>query len=128
MDYVLKVGTKADDLKPMPTPDGYQWGLQDISAADSGRVNDRTNTMYKMRTSQKRKLQLSWTDPDLATASKILKAFNPEYVWVRYLDVMEGTFMVRQFYVGDRSAPFRSVRLSPTGAVVSTLSFDIIER
>ena len=127
MDYVLKVGTKAGELKQVPTPDGYQWGLQDISAADSGRVNDRTNTMYKMRTSQKRKLQLSWTDPDLATSSVILKAFNPEYVWVRYLDAMEGAFQVRQFYVGDRSAPFRSITL-PGGGIVSTLSFDIIER
>ena len=127
MDYALMVGTAADDLSPVPTPDGYQWGLQDISAADSGRVHDRDNTMYKMRTSQKRKLQLSWTDPSVASASQILRAFNPEYVWVRYLDVMEGAFLVRQFYVGDRSAPFRSITL-PGGGIVSTLSFDIVER
>jgi hypothetical protein len=76
MDYALMVGTAADDLSPVPTPDGYQWGLQDISAADSGRVHDRDNTMYKMRTSQKRKLQLSWTDPSVADK------LNKDYVLI----------------------------------------------
>lgn len=127
-DHVLMVGTSAGSLSPVPTPDSMGWGLQDVSASDSGRVNDANNTMYKMRTSQKRKLSLSWSDPDLTKASAILRAFNAEYVWVRYPDPMSGTFETRQFYVGDRTAPFRSVRLGSLGATISTLSFDIIER
>lgn len=128
----LSVGTSTTSLVDVPVePDGITWGLQDISAADAGRVNDATNTMYKMRTSQKRKLQISWVSVSFANASAILRMFAPEYVYVRYKDVEAGTWQVREFYVGDRTAPFSQIAIvDPNGdrTVVSTLSFDIIER
>lgn len=128
----LKVGTKSNNLVDIPAePDAISWGIQDISASDAGRVQDGTNKMYKNRTSQKRKLQLSWTNISLAKASAILQMFNPEYVYVRYMDVYANGMQTRQFYVGDRTAPFRQITLNNsdgTKTVVSSLSFDIIER
>lgn len=124
----IAVGTSPYELADVKTPDAISWGLQDISSADAGRTQDAGNTMQKMRVSQKRKLQLSWSDPTLEEASAILTAFNPEYVHVRYVDVMAGGYEVREFYVGDRSSPFREIRNPVTGTVMSTLSFDIIER
>lgn len=125
---VLAVGTSASDLKEISLdPSSLEWGLQDISASDAGRVQDSGNTMYKMRLSQKRKLNITWTMPTRAQASEILKAFNPEYFYVRYFDPMENAYNVRQFYAGDRSAPFRWVDIMG-GTRFTTLSFDIIER
>lgn len=128
----LSVGTAVGSLVDVPAePDSIAYGLMDISAPDAGRVQDQGNTMYKDRISQKRKLQLSWTDIALADASAILRMFNPEYVYVRYLDVLDGEFETRQFYVGDRTSPFRQISVADaTGrrTVMATLSFDIIER
>ncbi|WP_206214517.1 DUF6711 family protein [Adlercreutzia sp. ZJ242] len=126
---MLYVGSSASSLTPISLdPAQLTWGLQDISAADAGRVQDAGNTMYKMRTSQKRKMSITWNFPTAAQASEILKAFNPEYVYVRYHDPMENSWNVRQFYVGDRSAPFKWFNLKARGTRHATLSFDIIER
>lgn len=59
---VLRVGQDWSSMAEVtPDPASMTWGLQDISSSDAGRVQDAGNTMYKMRTSQKRKLQLSWS-------------------------------------------------------------------
>lgn len=124
----IKVGPSVGSLADVPTPTDIGWGLQDVSSSDAGRVQDANSTMYKMRVGQKRKLQLSWANPTLEEASAILQAFNPEYVFVQYVDIMTGGYELREFYVGDRSAPFREIRDPVSGTVVSKLSFDIIER
>ena len=128
----IAVGTTANNVVDVPVePDAITWGLQDISSPDAGRVLNANNTMYKCRTSQKRKISLTWNNPTIAQASAILTMFNPEYVFVKYLDVMTGEFTTREFYVGDRSSPFRQIALvDPNGnrTVMSTISFDIIER
>lgn len=126
--HAITVGASASALSALPCePSRIDWGIQDISSADSGRVQDKGNTMYKMRVSQKVKLSLEWTNPTLQEASSILKAFNKEYFYVRYIDPMEGKYVTRQFYAGDRSAPFRKIEL-PNGTTLTTVSFDIIER
>ena len=132
MTASMKIGTSVSSLVDIPTePTSITWGLQDISAADAGRVQDANNTMYKDRVGQKRKLTLSWTNPTFEQASQIVQAFNNEYVFVRYMDLLAGGWYTGEFYVGDRSAPYRE--LTPTDATgkkstVSTLTFDIIER
>lgn len=122
----LMVGTSSDSLVDMPAPDDISWGLQDVSSSDAGRVNDSSATMYKNRVAQKRKLSLSWKNPDGDTTSTILQAFNPEYVWVRYLDPLVGSYQIRQFYTGDKTAPVRLITVG--GVSYSSVSFDIIER
>ncbi len=127
---MLYVGTTSSNLTPISLdPAQITWGLQDISAADAGRVQDAGNTMYKMRTSQKRKLQITWNYLTAAQASEILNAFNSEYFFVRYWDVMDNGWNIREFYAGDRSAPFKWFGLpNNKGTRYTTLSFDIIER
>lgn len=125
---ILAVGTSASNLVNISLdPSSLEWGLQDISASDAGRVQDGGNTMYKMRLSQKRKLNITWTMPTRAQAAEILQAFNPEYIYVRYFDPMENALNIREFYVGDRSAPFKWVDIMG-GTRLTTLSFNIIER
>lgn len=126
MSGFIAVGESAAALVDVKTPDKFDWGLQDVSSSDSGRVSDASATMYKNRMAQKRKISLGWNDPSGSETAAILRAFNPEYVWVRYLDPMADEYQVRQFYVGDRSAPLRQVTIG--GATYRTVSFDIIER
>ena len=126
---MLYVGSSQSSLVPVsPDPSSLTWGLQDISAADAGRVHDGGNTMYKMRTSQKRKLNITWTCPTETEASEILRLFNDEYFLVRYFDIMGNQWQTREFYCGDRSAPYKWFDLPEKGTRLTTLSFDIIER
>lgn len=126
MAVFLKVGQTSSSLSEIPAPTSFAYGLQDVSSPDAGRVQDANATMYKMRFTQKRKIAISWTNPTAAETATILQAFNPEYVYVYYLDALSGTYEVREFYVGDRNAMLRQVNVN--GTTYSTISFNIIER
>lgn len=109
----------------MPCPSSFEWGLQDISAAESGRTDD--TTMHKNRVGQKRKLKVGWNGPDWNTACMIVKAVNPEYIQVTYPDLLTGNkHEVRTFYVGDREAPFKCWWAG--NERMEGLNFDFIER
>ena len=127
---MLWVGTSAGSLTAVPLdPSELEWGLQDVSASDAGRVHDANATMYKELIAQKRKLKLAWVNPEMSVAGQILRMFNHEYFYVRYWDVMDDQLETRCFYVGDRSAPFRWYGLSRSDSKrLTKLSFDIIER
>ena len=103
-------------------PSKYQYDLQDISAADAGRTE--AITMDKKRIGQAVKLELAWNGVSTADASRILKAFNPEYIQLRYLDLLDGAFRTSEFYVGDRTAPMYNAEMG----LWENVSFDVIER
>lgn len=109
---------------PLPCPSKYTWGLQDVSAGESGRTDDAL--MHKNRVAQKRKIAIGYNGADMSTVSVVLQAVNPEYIDVYYFDPMDGEFETRTFYVGDRSAPFKTFWVG--NRRVERLSFDIIER
>lgn len=119
MDELLIV----DGVK-VKAPSSLTWGLQDNSDSDAGRDND--DLMHKNRTSQKRKLNLSWNGPTPAETAAILQAFNPEYIEVTYNDAMSGEAETRTFYVGDRSAPVAIWTVNHKR--YTSISFNIIER
>lgn len=108
------------------TPSALTWGLMDNSASDAGRVQDENDTMYKNRTSQKRKLNLSWNAPTPQMAARILQAVNDEYFSVTYPDAMSGTNETRVLYVGDRTAPMKIWTVN--NKRYEQLSFNLIER
>lgn len=107
----------------MPCPSSFSWGLQDISASESGRTDD--TIMHKNRVGQKRKIGLQWNAKDKEITAKILQAFNPENVSVTYPDAMSGTYETRKFYVGDRAAQMKYWWVGKQ--LYESISFDIIE-
>ena len=130
---IRTVGTSQGNMAPITftesgvtklarAPSGYIWKLEDVSAADSGRTED--TTMYKEMVGQVVGLELSWTNIGTAEASAILQAFNPEYFYVCYLDLKAGTWVTKEFYCGNRSAPAYNTRLN----VWQNVSFNIIAR
>lgn len=114
---------KVDGVE-MPCPSSFTWGLQDISASESGRTDD--TIMHKNRVGQKRILSVAWNGPAFLDASKIAKAVNPEYIEVTYPDLLIGDYTTKTFYVGDRTSPFECWLVG--NKRMETLSFDLIER
>ena len=103
-------------------PSAYLYKLEDVSAADAGRTED--TLMHKKRVGQLVGLELSWKNISTADVSALLKAFNPEYITVVYLDAMQGKYIKSEFYVGNRSAPmYNAVK-----GLWQNVSFNIIER
>ena len=105
-------------------PSKFEWGLQDVSASESGRTDD--TLMHKNRVAQKRKISLGWNGLGWAETSKVLQAFNPEYISVTYPDMLSGKYETRTFYVGDRESPFKCWWVG--NERMEGLSFDFIER
>ena len=101
-----------------------EWICQIPQACDSGR--DDKGYMYKGRVTQKVKIELSWSAVKPSVASTILNAFNPEYINVRYFDPKANAYQIKNFYVGDRSAPTKIWAVGQK--IYETVSFDIIER
>lgn len=106
----------------IPVPSSYEWKKIDNSAPEAGRTEDQN--MHKMRIGQSGRVDIGWKYPTLADASYILKAFDPEYLNIEYLDAKEGTWITRRFYVGDRSAALWNSRHGRW----ENLSFGIIQQ
>ncbi len=110
-------------------PSALSWGISDASSEESGRsTND--GKAHKDVIAQKRKLELSWSNPTKDEVSAILTAVNYTTVGaffkVKYPDAMSGKFETRTFYVGDRTAPMKTWTVNQK--IYSTLSFSIIEQ
>lgn len=103
-------------------PSGYQYALSDLSDSAAGRTED--TVMHKNRIGQKVKISLEWKNITTKECSDILKAFNPEYISVNYLDALKGDFDTKTFYVGDRSAPLYNCKMG----LWSNVSFSITEQ
>ena len=112
------------DGAAMPCPSSFTWGLNDVSAAESGRTDD--TVMHKNRVAQKRAISLAWAGKTWAETAQIMQAFNPEYIQVTYPDMLSGAMETRTFYVGDRTAPVKWWWVG--NQRVESISFDIIER
>lgn len=121
--FNLKVGTTANNLVPIRTPSKWQWGLQRVSAAESGRTDD--GEMHVNEITQKRKIECAWNGVSTAEASAILKAFNPEYIYVHYHDTLDNAWQTRRFYTGDQTASYATFYAG--GETLESVSFNIIE-
>ena len=106
-------------------PSSYQYGLQDISSPDAGRSQD--TIMHKERVGQKVKLELSWKGLTWAETAQIMQAFNPEYITIRYPDMLTGQYETKLFYTGDKEAPVKCWLDDSGRKIIETLSFNVIE-
>lgn len=109
----------------MPCPSKFEISYQDVSAADSGRVESAL--MYKNRVAQKIKISLEWLGVSDANAAIILTAFDPEYVDVTFHDAKTNSIVTKNFYTGDRKGA--TYWWDDNGEFTySSIAFDIIER
>lgn len=113
---------KTVDGNAVKCPSAYQWSLLDLSDSAAGRTED--TFMHKNRIEQKRKCMLEWHNITIKECSEVLQAFNPEYVTIVFLDALQGKYIEKTFYVGDRSAPMYNCK---TG-LWKNVSFSITEK
>ena len=120
MDVVLTINGVI-----MPTPSSMSWTLQTFDL-DSGRGVD--GTMNRTVVTHKEQLSLSWNSANLNASeiSMILKAVLPPFFKVGYFSPLEGAWVERQMYVGDRQTSFYSI--IDGVPVQDSLSFNLIER
>lgn len=104
------------------SPSKYEYELQDVSAPDAGRTEDAM--MHKLRVGQVCKLNLAWQNVTTDVVAALLQMFDPEYLYVNYLDGKTGDYRTDLFYVGDRSAPM----YSNTNRVWTNVAFNLIRK
>ena len=111
----------------MPCPYKFTWNLQRVSDADAGRTQDAL--MHVNQVAQKRKLEIAWHYKDWQEVAPIIRAFNPEYVNVRYPDMLSGTYETRVFYTGDQKVSAKFWWTEPyENHLLEEISFNLIER
>ena len=106
------------------TPSVATWSLQDVSDSAAGRTQDAI--MHKNRIAQKVKWSFEWWNLTSSETASILKAFNPEYIKMRYHDPMQNAYVTKEFYVGDRTAPVKTYAVGDL--IYTQVSFELIER
>lgn len=112
------------DGKKVKCPSKLEWALQDISKSNAGRTKNAL--MHKNRIAQKRTLNLGWNGVTDDECHEILKAFNPEYVDIKFYDPLEGKVITKNFYTGDKTAPVYSWWVGKH--LYQSVSFSAIER
>lgn len=106
----------------LPTPTGFQVGIQDISKAERN-ANGR---MIIERVATKRKLFITYSFVTEEDASLILKMIAPTFYDVTYLDPQNNTMQSGSFYCGDRNLGMVDYRNGV--ARYSDFTFNLIER
>ena len=91
------------DYQKVPTPQTYGWSIEDLDGEGTGR-NNATGEMFRDRIATKRKLSFTWPPLSVAETSRLLKALEPEFISVTYLDAREGKYLTGTFYAGPQSA------------------------
>lgn len=103
-------------------PSKYVVTFEDVSSSDAGRVE--SGKMYKKRIGRAFAIQLEWAGVSNANAATILAAFSPEYIDVTFLDPWTNSFITKEFYVGNRTAPLYNATLG----IWENIAFSIISR
>lgn len=101
---MLYQGTLHIDGVKMPTPQTYGWSIEDLDGEKGTGRNNATGEMFRDRVSSKRKLSFTWPPLSISETSRLLKALEPEFITVKYLDAREGNYLTKTFYAGPQSA------------------------
>lgn len=112
----------------IPSPTSYKWDMEDVSQSDAGRLEDVK--MNKLTVGQVAKISLVWKYVSVRDASILLRIFQPEYVWVEYLDALYGKYRIIEMYTGDRSSPMynNSLNYNSGEGLWESVSFNLIDR
>lgn len=106
-------------------PSEFTYGLEQVNSADAGRTQDAV--MHVERIALKVKLELGWSGLTWAEIATIMQAFLPEYINVKYPDMLTGQYETKLFYTGDKSAPVKQWFTNDGEKIIDKLSFNIIE-
>lgn len=108
---------------PIPTPDEYEYGEDDLSSAETGRTLD--GVMHKDVITMKDYYTLTWSELSWTDASVLLGAARgkTEIDFTHASPLHPGCFVTDRFYAGKRSA--KAKNLMNVGAEWGDISFQI---
>ena len=119
--------TEGGENITVPCPSSYQFDIEDVSQQGAGRTEDVT--MNKKQIGQVSGITVEWRGLTTAQANAVLKAFNPEYIYLRCVDPLNGTatdnfFVTREVYTGNRS----SVLYDSEKGLWESIKFKVVDR
>ena len=122
MSYRFRVG--GVNLLPYLAEDGLKWTRFDVEAPDTGRTLD--GVMHRGRVAMKVRLDVTCRPLKTEEAMTVLRAIEPEYVTVQYIDPADGS-VTRTMYSNNIPVTC-AVAWEDGKAVWRDLSFPLIER
>ena len=112
------------DLLPYLAEDGLQWTRFDVEAPDTGRTLD--GVMHRGRVATKVRLDVTCRPLKTAEIMTVLRAIDPEFVTVRYVDPLLG-LVSKTMYANNIPALCANV-YDNGNAVWKGFTFPLIER
>lgn len=99
---MLQIKINGNDLAARPSE--FQVEVLDL---DDAETTQRTSDgrLNRDRVAVKRQIQIAWPPLTMATMSKLLKQMSGVSFNVYYPDPMEGKYVTKNVYVGNRPAP-----------------------
>lgn len=77
----------------------------DIDNGESS-VRSADGTLTRDRVVVKRQIEMTWSALNWATMSALLQSMKDVFFTLYYPDPMDGVYVTRTFYVGNRPTPF----------------------
>ncbi|MBY0011503.1 DUF6711 family protein [Paenibacillus typhae] len=85
-------------------PSEFQVEVLDLDDAETT-TRTADGILNRDRVAVKRQIQVSWPPLTMATMSRLLKQMSGVYFEFHYPDPMEGKYVTKTVYVGNRPAP-----------------------
>lgn len=114
------------DGKVMPCPSVLTWTIEDYDVDSARSAID--GTLQRQRICSKEAIQLEWNAGALSVeeVSLILRSISPVFVQVQYFSPLEGGYVTKTMYCGNRDIDF--YRVIDGIPQYSTIGFSLIEK
>ncbi len=98
---VLKIN--GANISAKPKPGGFTVTVMDIDSENTTR--SANGTLNRDRVAVKRQIELDFIPLNMSEVSQLLQSMSNPFFEVYYPDPMEGTYVTKTFYVGNRASP-----------------------
>ncbi|MGG3456046.1 DUF6711 family protein [Paenibacillus rhizolycopersici] len=95
---------KVNGVALVASPSEFRVTILDLDDADSS-VRTADGTLNRDRITVKRQVEIGWNALTLIQISQILKAMKDVFFDFTFPDPMEGAYITRRMYIGDRPVP-----------------------
>lgn len=106
-------------------PAEVTYNRYDLDSEESFR--SLSGEMQRDRVAVKVKLECRWNALTVQQMSQLLSAMEDVFFPIQYFDPLKGDYVVKTFYVGDRSAPVYSM-VAGGGIIFKSFSANFIEK
>jgi hypothetical protein len=99
----MQLFINGQEIAAYPAPGGFQVTILDLDDADST-TRTADGTLNRERVAVKRQIEMEFPPLTMEQISGVLKAMEDTYFEFTFPDPMEGDYITRTMYVGNRPA------------------------